>query len=297
MATILVREDSTDTLALYPSIGGLPAIASAASARIRTPSTSLPDDGSAGTVSSISATVSVAGAAEGATSIPVTASTAWVEGEALLVSTAAGALFAIECDKTVTGTTLYLKSPLPTALASGDAILGWKVSIALTEAQTSERGPGIAVWTLTIGGVDRVVVQDFLISRADVATSLDSSALVRLAPVVTQLRSPQDNDYTESIVAGWELIVEPALSAKGIRPERILSPKHLRPLHVAAVVLHLSRDYEVDAQKRVEREAQFDAALDLALASEDLWYDASEELDGKDTSGVPRPFEVAWRTR
>lgn len=296
MATsLLIREDSTESIYLYPQVDGLPlGQPTSATVRVRSPAVALPDSTDSATVDTLSATVASAGAAEGDTSIPVTGSTAWIEGRRYLASKATGEMFVVESARTVTGTTLYLKDPLPASLASADTVVGWMVSHALTADETAERGPGLAIWQVLIGGRTVEFKSDFYVARGVAGPTLTSASLERYAPIVLTYKPASDEDLTESIDASYQDILEPALKGNAIAPERIVSWRDLEPAHRAACVYWLARDFESDAQKREELQKRWNEAFALALRSRDFWYDAEDTLAAADTS---QSFATVRRTR
>ena len=123
-AKILV--DSTQSLVTFPRVDvtgelvlGQAEASPAPTARVGTPSTSMPEDFSSTGVTRDSISVlTTAAAAKGATQITV-ASAAWRRGRRYVVKTTDGHVFEVTCRYTVTGTTLYLTEPLPLATLAG----------------------------------------------------------------------------------------------------------------------------------------------------------------------------------
>lgn len=289
-----VLRNSTATLVTYPPVH---AQASAATARIRTPTFDLPDDGAAATVDSLSTTTSAA-ADEGETSISV-ASATWARGRRYALTTG-DQRFPILSASDGAETTLVLREPLPMPVASGAAIKGMQVSIALTEAQTAELSDHCLVeWTATIDGEEHVWVDDFAIVERSQSYTLDSIRLSQDSPFCQRMRGDSDADFSEMIDAAWRRYVELPLLAKGIKPHLILSRRELEPVHVAACEHFAAQaSLDIDQATRDEKKEELNAALAMVLSSETLWIDTNAQvLTPPPSPSAPRPWNTTVVTR
>lgn len=270
-----VIKGSTETIETYPPI--LAQATGTPTARIGTPSVSIPTTGSTATVDSLSTDVS-GDALAGRTEISVTSAT-WVRGRKYIATSTTGQVFPIISAQSGASTTLYLQEPLPTALLTGSTIVGYRLSIALTTAQTANIGDQCVVeWTAIIGGVSHVWMDDFAIVYRVGEYTLDHIALTRSSPFCKRLQQDSDADFSEMIDAAWRRYVQPALLAKGIRPELFVSRTVLEPAHIAACE-HLAAQSAIDgdAQMREEKRREWSQALDLVLNSETLWIDHTDQ--------------------
>jgi hypothetical protein len=283
-----ILEDSTQALVFVPPLAALP---TAATVRIQTPSTGLPDASDNATIDSVSTTCSAASA--GDTSLTVAGSTAFVAGSTYLIQPTDGAAFHVVCDKTATGTTLYIDNPLPCAIASGSAVKGCQASHALTAGETSEVGDGLAVWALTIGGVSYTYRQAFKIVRVHARYALSGAKLGVLSPLALVERPGSDDDLSESIKAAWDLHLAPSLKAKGVVLERVISAEELIPAHVAALDLHFAYTRKRSDQTAIDiAKARFNEALTLVLEGNETWIDVDDSLDASPADDG-KPFSTS----
>lgn len=173
---------------------------------------------------------------------------------------------------------MYLREPLPKAVAVSSLIAGHYAGVDLDTAETADAGVGYVEWraiTDTMGGGDeeiRWLTPFEIVERVNPTYTLTATALTTQSPLAKQLRRDNDGDYTEIIDAAWRRYVRPALLAKQIRPENIGSPGELEPVHIAAVELLLVESTpSLPPDARQERKAAFVEAMDLALQGRDLW--------------------------
>ena len=102
--------------------------------------------------------------------------------------------------------------------------------------------------------------------------------LTTMFPLVHQLRPPTDPTGGELLQSVWDVRLLPALEAKGILAERIMSPDRLEPAHATFCVYHLLALDPAREQSFVESwREQGDNALELALAGKNFWVDAEDE--------------------
>jgi len=281
-----VLRDSTATLETYPPV--LAQATGTPTARIRTPAFAMPDVGATATVDSLSTDVS-GDAAAGRVEIAVTTAT-WVRGRRYVATSTTSDVFPILSASSGPADTLYLQEPLTTALLTGSAIKGYRLSIALTSAQTAQLSDQCVVeWTAILDGVERTWAEDFAVVERDGVYTLDSVRLTQSSPFCRRMQSDADPDFNEMIGAAWRRYVEPALRAKGIRPQLWISRSELEAAHIAACEYLATQDMD-DAAMRAEKRAEFTAALTLVLASETLWIDDTAQALTPPDPAAPR----AW---
>ena len=299
MAIRRVLKDSTETLVAYPTLSpdgrvvvGVP---TAATVRVGTTSTAIPTSGDSATIDSVNTTVTAA-ASEGDTTI-TTASATYVAGVKYLVQDAGRPPLVVESAHSATGTTLYLKDPLPHALTTSATVKGIRVSHALTTSETSEEGPGIAVWTVTVGGVDYVFSDSFRVVRRITQIPLTVDDLIRTYPVVLRLRERSDVGLDEVIASAWEYRVLHRLAAKGVRDEDIVDAEVLRPLLALACVLHLvALDESADPVWRDSLVAEYERTFEATFGRVD-WYEHTQDADPAPSSSNPDPPRVGFVLR
>lgn len=284
--------DSTQSLATYPPVL---AQASAATVRVQTPAQSLQATGDSATIDTISV-LTTAAAAEGATSITV-ASAAWVKDVQYFVATTTGETFVVESQETETGTTLTVKSPLPMAVPSSSTVKGWRITHALTAAETAQAGEAHALFTATLGGVSYTWAHQFRIVRRNAAYSLNAQGLATLAPRAQNLKPSTDKDFTESIRAAWERYLLPSLEAKQIHVERIFSWGRLEAAHAAAVEMMLLQQAGRDPAIVDDARKEYLRTLEATLAGVDFWYDAPDEAAARPQDDVPLAFTIMRAVR
>ncbi len=281
-----VLRGSTATLETYPPVyaqaTGQP------TARIGTPAVSMPTSGSNATVDSLSTDVS-GDAAEGDTEIEVT-SAAWQRARRYVAESTTGAVFPIISGSSGAADTLYLQEPLPTPLATGSTIKGYRLSIALTAEQTASIGNACVIeWTAILDGVSHTWAEDFAIVERDGEYTLDHITLTRSSPFCKRLQADSDPDFSEMIDAAWRRYVKPALLAKRIRPELFVSREELEPAHIAACEhLAAQSSQDMDSQVRDEKRREYSQALDLVLASDSLWIDSTAQQLTQPDPSAPR---------
>jgi hypothetical protein len=83
--------------------------------------------------------------------------------------------------------------------------------------------------------------------------ALTPTALTQSYPVVRQIASSSDVTLEEAIASSWRLVVVPALAARGVLDEDILTDDVIEPMHAAATVLHLARQWPSAPPEFVDR--------------------------------------------
>jgi hypothetical protein len=180
-----------------------------------------------------------------------------------------------------TSSTLWVQEPLPSSVANGSSVNGVAVSVALTATQTAEPGSGYVLFRATVGGVVREWDEAFRIVRRITGVALTPTILTQSYPVVRQIASSTDLTLEEAINASWQLVVSPALAARGILDEDVLTDDVLIPMHAAATAYHLARQWPASPTEFVARiEAAYEQAkqttydrIDLAIRSQDVTPD------------------------
>lgn len=284
------------TLVSYP-----PRLAKAASvtARVSTPSSDMPDVGVAAVVDSVTATTAE-DAPRGSSVILLASNVAIVRGRRyVLVDIETGTRVVVE--SAVGGTTNALKtvSPLPSKIAYGSSLVGYACTFALDAATVGTTlGRCVIVWEAVIDGEPVTWAQDARVVRRVVAYSLTASDVEQWSSYSVQYQPNGDADWTESLSAAWSLHMVPAMLAKGIQPERIVSWEVLSAWHIAALEWHLANiTPEQDPGIRAEKKTALIEARDLALASSRFWVDVSDDLAKPEDSTTPQPWTVTEVTR
>ena len=139
------------------------------------------------------------------------------------------------------GTTNQLRTaePLPCDVPNGSSVKGWAVTIALTAAQTNQVGDALALFRAVINGNTYEWSESFRIVNRITSPRLNPTMLTHAYPILASLRDTNDIDYEETIQSAWEHRIVPALAAKGILDEDVISDEALIPWHASACVLHL----------------------------------------------------------
>lgn len=269
-----VLRGSTATLETYPPVF---AQASAATARVRTPTFELPDDGVAAAVDSLSTTID-ADADAGEVSLTV-ASATWVRGRRYVATSTIDERVVLLAGTSGADTTLSLQEPLPTQLQATSTIKGMRISLALTAPQTAELSEACVVeWTATLDGVEHTWSDDFAIVERNQTYLLDSVKLTQSSPFCRRMQSDADADFSEMIEAAWSRYVELPLLAKGIKPDLIISRSELVPVHIAACE-HFAAQSSLDIEQatRDEKKEELNSALSMVLNSTSLWIDDTSQ--------------------
>lgn len=277
---------STDTVISYPrlvadgvTMSGVPS--SATARRVPPQDPDAYDAYVAATVDSLSTTTSGV-TLEGADSITLAGSVTIVAGRRYLVTDADhGKQFTVTASQGGTSSTMYVEEPLPYRIASGSTVSGIAVTVALTATQTAEPGSGYVLFRATVGGVVREWDEAFRIVRRITSVALTPTVLTQSYPVVRQIASNTDLTLEEAINASWQMLVAPALSARGVLDEDVLTDDVLVPMHAAATAFHLARQWPVAPADFVARmEAAYEQAkqttydrIDLAVRSQDVTPD------------------------
>lgn len=270
-----VQHQSRETIRSYPRLRGAPLfdLAAPAAAFVTVTSNGYAGATVAATFDATSTTVQGAHS-EGAEHITTAASVAWVRGKRYLV-VADGHRFLVRCSRTVTGTTLYVGSPLPVDVASGSTVSGYEVSYSLPTAAVANVGPAIARWSVDLDGQSYEWAEEFQIVKRVPQWPLDADELCRRFPEILAQRDALDGDLEETIEAALEEELIPRLEARGIQQENIISQWSLVPVHVAAVRLFVARDdRSTSPERREELRKNLEEALQRALDDQRAWYDA-----------------------
>ena len=219
---------------------------------------------------------------EGASSISLDDSVAIVAGRRYLLTDAVhGKQFTVTASQGGTSSTLWVQEPLPSGIANGSAVNGIAVSVALTATQTDEPGSGYVLFRATVDGVVREWDEAFRIVRRISGVALTPTTLTQSYPVVRQIASSTDLTLEEAINASWQLVVSPALAARGVLDEDIITDDVLVPMHAAATAYHLARQWPAAPSEFVTRLADaYEQAkqttydrIDLAVRSQDVTPD------------------------
>jgi hypothetical protein len=174
-----------------------------------------------------------------------------------------------------------VQEPLPYGVANGSAVKGLAVTVALTADQTAEPGSGYVLFRATVDGVVREWDEAFRVVRRITSVALTTTVLTQSYPVVRQISSNTDLTLEEAINASWSMLVSPALAARGVLDEDVLTDDVLVPMHAAATAYHLARQWPAAPTEFVARlEAAYEQSkvttydrIDLAVRSQDVTPD------------------------
>lgn len=273
---------STETITTYPRLhadGVLAShVATSATARRIGPGGS-DDVGTyvAATVDPISTTAQGAHS-EGASSITVANAQTWIAGRRYLITDAtAGREIVVVASRSATSTELWLAEPLVSDIGNGSTIKGVAITVALTATQTATVGAGYVLFRATVDSVTREWEEPFRVVRRISSVELTPTSLTQAYPVVRKLASATDTTLEEVINAAWHHYVVPALAARGVLDEDIMTDDVIEPMHAAACVLHLARQWPQASSEYVQRlEAAYEQAkattwdrIDLLTAPQD----------------------------
>ncbi len=277
--TIHIIEDSTETLetilpAEYPGPPTSPEV------RIYTPSTPLPedDDWQAATAESLSASTNAA-AKRGDRTLSFASDPGLVPGRTYTLDVDQG----VEIVPLDTGTAVTLESPLPLDVASGASVYARTITHALTAAETSDRGPGFAIFKADdANGVERRWRVAFEIVPAQIQIPLTVPELLAAWPNAGDM-TPSETTPEKVIEAAWRNVILPELRSRGIEEELVFNVEPLRPPLIEAVRWSLMRDQGASRE-------EMDRALKLALSSSDWWEAKARDTDQPGADAPARPF-------
>lgn len=277
---------STESIVSYPRIvadgvamSGVPSLATARRVPPQAPDASTAYV--AATVDSLSTTTQGA-TAEGADSIALAGAVSIVRGRRYLITDAAhGKRFVVCASNSGSSSTMYLEEPTPYSIANGSTVQGIAVTVALTATQTAEPGSGYVLFRATVDGVVREWDEAFRIVRRITSIALTPTVLTQSYPIVRQVASNTDLTLEEAINASWQLLVSPALAARGVLDEDVITDDVLVPMHAAATAYHLVRQWPAAPADFVQRmhdayeqakQTTWDR-IDLAVRSQDVTPD------------------------
>lgn len=281
---------STESIVSYPRLvadgvlqSGVPS--SATARRVAPQDPDLATAYVAATVDSLSTTTQGT-TLEGASSIALAGSVTIVAGRRYLITDAAhGKRFVVVASNGGTSATLYIQEPLPSSVANGSTVKGLAVSVALTATQTDEPGTGYVLFRATVDGVVREWDEPFRVVRRITSVSLTPTVLTQAYPVVRQIASSSDVTLEEAINASWQMVIVPALAARGVLDEDIITDDVIAPMHAAATALHLARQWPSAPPEFVQRmQEAYDQTKQTTWDRIDLIT-----RDQSETPAVPEP--------
>lgn len=284
------------TLVSYPPELAQP---TSCAARVAGPSLAAGLVAVAGVVDSVSGVVADV-TPRGMSAIELAAPVAVVRGRRyLVVDSTTGARIVVESTETKTTDIVVLQSPLPVEVAAGALFLGYACTFPLTSSQVGiTLGRGGCTWEATIAGRVVAWAQDWRVARRAVAYSLTATDVDQMSSYAKGMKPAGDDDWTESLRTSWWLYVAPALAAKGVAVERIVSWEVLNPWHLAALEHHLATTIpEAEADIRAEKKAAMVEARDLALSSFRMWIDDSDTMTPADPATSPLSLTTTFVTR
>lgn len=266
-------------LVSYPP---MPVHADAVTIRYRTPASPMQDDAVPAVVDPLNAEVA-SPAKAGADVLELREPPAIVARRSYIVVLPSG-LRVVVIARGAEDSKLHLTEPLPVAVPEGSEVLGYAVSVPLSAGELERAGEGVAIWSVTADGFTSSWAQQLRVVRRQVAYTLTAPRLTSQSKLAARLRSPTDDGFDEVIEAAWNRYVLPALHAKQLLPERIISWELLEPVHIAAVELLLLPESDVQARDLAREElARVTATV---LAGAELWYDAAEAENPRRVEGA-----------
>ena len=283
MSRITLQRGVEDVLIAYPP-AHLRGKVIGATVRVQTPSTDLPDTGSAATVNPLSTTLSSA-ALVGTRVLSVVDAAGAVAGRKIL----AGPTFVGEVES-ISGNNITLALSVPETIASGSAVLGLDLSITLDASDLATAGNALALWTLdttTEGYQD--FPQPFAVVHRQAAYQLDTNTLFRLAPLAVRLLGNEDGDGADAIASTWESELSATLLELDIYPEDVRSWDQLNVWHAYAVVYFLLSNMPGPDPDEVARwHSAMAAKRAAALDSRRFWAGGSAEVGSPPDSSPNR---------
>jgi hypothetical protein len=202
---------------------------------------------------------------EGDDSITVASAQTWIAGRRYLITNATrGKEIVVVASKSGTSTELWLAEPLICDVGNGSTVKGIAITVALTSTQTNQSGAGYVLFRATIDGVVREWEEPFRVVRRITSIALTPTHLTQAYPVVRKLASATDTTLEEAINAAWHHLVVPALAARGVLDEDVMTDDVVEPMHAAATVLHLARQWP---QASAEYVARLEATYEQSKAT------------------------------
>jgi hypothetical protein len=197
---------------------------------------------------------------------------------------------------------LGITEPLNAALAASSPVFSHALKITLSADQVASIGRGVVQWRVTYAANEdesRVLTwaDSFQVVERASGYTLSAPTLMSFSPYAKNHKPEGDVDYTETIDAAWRRYMEPALLAKGIRPELFVSRTECEAAHIAACEHYLAQQFENEGDVREEKRREFTEALNLLLNSETLWVgDEAETLTPPEAS-APRAYNTTMQVR
>ena len=295
MQRVLV--DSTQAIVSYPRLApdavtsGVPT--SATARRVAPTDADDADTYSAATIDSLSTTLSAA-ALQGDETLALAGAVTVVAGSRYLVTDATtGARVEVVPTRSGSLSVMYLSEPLPCDLATASTVNGMAVSIALDATQTDEPGSGYVLFRATVDGVVHEWDEAFRVVRRITSIALTVNELTQTYPVVRQLASSTDTTLEEAVQASWRSVIVPWLAVMGVLDENVITDDVLIPVHAAATVLHLARQWPAAPIEFVARlEAVYEQAKATTKDRVDLALRPQEETPSVPVPGAEKRISI-----
>lgn len=285
-----LQRGTTQTLVGYPRLAPqrlLLQSPTSATVRLLTPAVQS-DTYAAATVDAVSTTTQGAHQ-EGDEVISLSASVALVANRRYLLEPGNGRHLDVRALDGGTTSTLRLAEPLPCNVPNGSALKGWACTVALTAAQTDQVGDALALFRAVIGGATYEWSESFRIVNRITSPRLTPTMLTHAYPILASLRDTNDIDYEETIQAAWEHRIVPALAAKGILDEDVISDEALIPWHASACVLHLVEpDPRFPADFVTRMRDLYDQQAQTTFARADFAVRGQTEVSPRNTGDEPK---------
>lgn len=189
--------------------------------------------------------------------------------------------------------TLLLAEQLLADIDANAPVKGWRVSKALTAAQTDLTGNGIAFWTATFDdGFIATWAQSFRIVRRLPVFTLTPTELLQEWSVIRQLVDPEDHNLEDTIASVWRSQVEKVLAKKKVNAEDIIRVDPIKAIWSLAVLRDLAITSQLSDRSKDDIEKRWILEV-TELMDRDDWYDAPQD----DASPSPAPEEPTVRAK
>lgn len=239
----------------------------------------------AATVDTVSTTISSA-AAVGSSSVVVTSATGIKAGRRYIF-TESGRRWVAEVEQ-ISGTTVYLKSPIPFAFTTSTTVKGYALTYQLTTTHTADADHDyVATWVAVVDGAEHEWDQLFdIVDAADWHATTMEDVLAEYSYLREILTSDQ-LEGTALLDNAWDKHVVPMLRSVGKRAAQVKDKQVLVPLHCSLVNWVVAKNRAMIDETSRGQEADrcwADVERQWSRLIADLgWYD--EDEDGQQDAG------------
>jgi hypothetical protein len=310
MTKQLIREDTESTLVFYPSLENYIGTLAPSGHTV-----TLKYPGGGELAASQAATVDYVGsapaipltldtaAAKGTTTISyIDATTGPTDGNKYVARDSNGNKAVVTAQEVDTiNHNIVLAEPLPFALAVGNTISAYRLSVTITAAQAATRGQNYqALWSYIFDATTTYYETQLfdIVSELDVFPTTLSDVTKRWLWIDGYLRST-DQDALDLMADTWTKRLQPMLKAKGLDIAKVRDKAQLIPLHVALIndTLASNRFMAGDGDYQAQRD---EAAAEVneimnGITTSITWYDADDDLGaGDEEQNVMRSTQLRF---